>query len=87
MHPRRLDTVLCGAADGTVRCFDHTLTPACDSDAMDEEHAGGEDEQDAVFPVVCADSGPISSMDCDNSSDTCVLLAGSAMGGVTRVVI
>jgi hypothetical protein len=83
VHPRRLDTVLSGAADGTVRYFDSTTVRTHLYGAAD----GTAEEVDEVFPVLCADASGITSMDCNNSSETCTVAASSTVGGITRMAI
>jgi hypothetical protein len=81
VHPRRLDTVLSSAADGTVRYFDSTTARTHDGGA------GGGEEVDEAFPVLCADASAVTSMDCDNSTETCTLAASTSAGGIIRIAI
>lgn len=93
VHPRRLDTVISSAADGTVRSFDSSSTAGTgyhqgreqDGDNMSEQSGGGGVNGD--YHMLYADPAPLTSMDCDSSSDTCMLLATSLAGGVARIVI
>lgn len=83
VHPRRLDTVLCASTDGTVRSFDSVQA----SSSALAVYGAAADAADDVYRVICSEPGAIASMDCDNSSDTCVLLAVSATGSAVRVAI
>lgn len=89
MHPRRLDTILSSAADGTVRSFDSSAAGTASyhrgEDNMSEHSDGGGSGGD--YPLLYAEPAPVTSLDCDNSSDTCMLLATSLAGGVARIVI
>lgn len=86
VHPRRLDTVLSSAADGTVRYFDST-TARTHSYGGADGGAGSGEEVDDAFPVLCADASAVTSMDCDNSTETCTLAASTSAGGIIRIAI
>ena len=86
VHPRRLDTVLSSSADGTVRSFDsaYSSSRAPYSNALS---VYGAEPSDELYRVICSEPGAIVSMDSDNSSDTCMLLAVAATGSATRIAI
>jgi hypothetical protein len=89
VHPRRLDTVLSSAADGTVNAQDTSLASASaaymsasdNADAMENASVG-----EGCYSV-CAEAAAVSCLDCDNGADRCTLLVGTAAGGITRVTI
>lgn len=85
VHPRRLDTILSSAADGTVRSFDSSTAGTGTGYYQDGDYMSDGGHSD--YNLLYADPVPITSMDCDNSSDTCMLLASSLAGGLARVII
>lgn len=96
IHPRRLDTVLSSSTDGTVRSFDSNSSGNSSSSSRFNSSGfnggaltvfGNESLGEDTYHVICSDPGAIVSMDCDNSSDTCVLLAVSSTGSAIRVAI
>ena len=94
VHPRRLDTVLSSSTDGTVRSFDSNNSSNSNSNRFNGFNSrgaltvfGNDAPSEDMYQVICSDPGAINSMDCDNSSDTCVLLAVSSTGSAIRVAI
>ncbi len=88
VHPRRLDTIISSAADGSVRVLDtNTATTFSSSSNMDESFVDAAGQEQEGCYTICAESSAVTSMDCDNSTDVCTLLVGSVAGGVTRVII
>ncbi len=96
VHPRRLDTVLSSSADGTVRSFDSNNSSISSSSSRFNSINsragamtvfGNDSPSEDMYHAICSDPGAITSMDCDNSSDTCVLLAVSSTGSAIRVAI
>ena len=94
VHPRRLDTVLSSSTDGTVRSFDSNNSNNSSSNPFHGFNSrgaltvfGNDTPSEDMYQVICSDPGAINSMDCDNSSDTCVLLAVSSTGSAIRVAI
>eukprot|EP01032_Pedospumella_encystans_P018376 gene18376-20922_t len=94
VHPRRLDTVLSSSTDGTVRSFDSNNSSNSNSNHFNGFNSrgaltvfGNDAPSEGMYQVICSDPGAINSMDCDNSSDTCVLLAVSSTGSAIRVAI
>ncbi|KAJ1442316.1 WD40-repeat-containing domain protein [Ochromonadaceae sp. CCMP2298] len=90
VHPRRLDSLVSCATDGAVCCFS---TTAAEGDAMEEE---GEGQGQGRYPVLYrepsanrprAPVASVCSVDCDNSSDQCMLLASSSAGAYMRLAI
>lgn len=86
VHPRRLDTILSSSADGTVRSFDsaYNASRAPYSNALS---VYGAQQSDELYRVLCSEPGAIVSMDSDNSSDACMLLAVASTGSATRIAI
>lgn len=79
VHPRRLDTVLSAAEDGSVVALDTALAASNNTNSDDSTAEG--------FYAVSKEAASVASMDCDNGADLYTLLVGSAAGGITRIAI
>lgn len=88
MHPRRLDTALSSAADGTVCVCDTSTAPTASIGAdgyLDDGMDGGGDR--TGYGTICAEASGVVSMDCDTYTEDCTLLVGAVAGSIARIAI